>query len=1108
MPRTMTTRSAGRSTAASRGGGTGGRSGSGSGRTRGRSGGQGNGRDDGSSGQVGNGRNQNGNAINDHIRGDAGNATEDNDCRGYTCKEFLACNPKEYDGKGGAIVYTRWIEKMEPVYDMSGCRDSQRVKYTAGSFVDKALTWWNFKIHTRGREATNHAMVEAGHAACTDRFHELARGTVAATEPKTIQKAVQIAGTLTDEVLRNGTIKKNPERRGNVGKPSKDRNEREDNKRTRTGNAFSTTENLVRGGYTGTEPKCTACGYHHLPETPGRFCFNFNRLGHFAKDCRVVPRNVNPTNARNLISRTYFECGSTNHIKGQGHESQRNQARGRAFMLGAEQARQDLNIMTGSFTLNDYYATTFFDSGANYSFVSTTFLPLLNIEPSDLGFSYEIKIASEKLVVRIPLLDGKVLRLLGEKSKEKMRRFMSVKAKEKEQEEIVVVRDFTELRVHEDDIPKTPFRTRYGHFKFTVMPFALTNAPAVFMDQMNRVCRPYLDKFVIVFIDDILIYSRTLEEHEMHLGLVLELLKKEKRFIEDFSKIAKSLTILTQKNKTIDWGEEQENAFQTLKDKLSQKEASVESAGLHRGIGEMIELRNDGALYYLDRIWVSLKGDVRTLIMDEAHKSKYFVHPGADKMYYDLKDRYWWPCMKKDIDVYEGIAMDIVTKLPRTSSGHDTIWVIVEGLTKSAHFLSMHEDYKMDRLARFWQSMQEALGTRLDMSMANHSQTNGQIEFSYNYSYHSGVRCAPFKALYGRKYRSTIIWAEVGEGHLIRPKLVQETTEKISQIKDRLKAARDRQKSYADKRRKPLEFSIGLKAVLEINDLKWDITGPGRMRMLLPLLVLELLLEFFVEEAKNVVEQLAERGNRNIQSLQNFRVIHKSSISFKNTSQIYLIHAVAPILSTKEPEHSSSMGYENPNTTSETESDEIIKSGVEELVPILIYDDFEDVEYVKPSLPDPEIVNSVEEENVVHQEEEETRSGNTTHVDNSLPEYDSFCFEIEPDQERLINVVKNNISDDSTKVDIHFLEELLIDDFILSHKSFDSNFEDNPSIPRPPPEPPNAEFDAGKEILVVMNDKDEDVDYSSFIFVIYPEMFPLLLFTESEDMIFDPSISV
>ncbi|GJR40049.1 putative reverse transcriptase domain-containing protein [Tanacetum coccineum] len=165
----------------------------------------------------------------------------------------------------------------------------------------------------------------------------------------------------------------------------------------------------------------------------------------------------------------------------------------------------------------------------------------------------------------------------------------------------------------------------------------------------------------------------------------------------------------------------------------AQEEASDESAGLQKGLDEMVEYRGNRALYYLDQIWVPLKGDVRTLIMDEAHKSKYSVHPGANKMYYDLRDRYWWPGMKKDITVYvsrcltclkvkaehqrpsgllqqpeipewkyDRIAMDFVTKLPKTSSGHDAIWVIVDRLTKSAHFLPMHEDYKMDRLARLY----------------------------------------------------------------------------------------------------------------------------------------------------------------------------------------------------------------------------------------------------------------------------------------------------------------------------------------------------------------------------------------------------------------------
>ncbi|GJW68727.1 reverse transcriptase domain-containing protein [Tanacetum coccineum] len=248
MPPRMMTQSAGQPAAASRAGETGGRAGRGGGRTRGHSGDQGDGRIDGQGGQVGG----QGREVNDGVDGVPDFSTIIAQ-QGCTYKVFLSCNPKEYDGKGGAIVYTRWIEKMESVQDMSGSRDSQKVKYTSGSFVGKALTWWNSQIHTQGREAAvgmswedfktltreefcpsnemqkletefwNHAMVGAGYAAYTDRFYELARlvphlvtlegkrieryvyglvlqirGMVAATELKTIQKAVQIAGTLTD----------------------------------------------------------------------------------------------------------------------------------------------------------------------------------------------------------------------------------------------------------------------------------------------------------------------------------------------------------------------------------------------------------------------------------------------------------------------------------------------------------------------------------------------------------------------------------------------------------------------------------------------------------------------------------------------------------------------------------------------------------------------------------------------------------------------------------------------------------------------------------------------------------------------------------------------
>ncbi|GJX15204.1 putative reverse transcriptase domain-containing protein [Tanacetum coccineum] len=237
-----------------------------------------------------------------------------------------------------------------------------------------------------------------------------------------------------------------------------------------------------------------------------------------------------------------------------------------------------------------------------------------------------------------------------------------------------------------------------------------------------------------------------------------------------------------------------------------------------------------------DRILAAQKeGDVRTLIMDEAHKLKYFVHSGADKMYYDLRDRYWWPGMKKDIAEYqpeipvwkwEGIAMDFVTKLPRTSSGHDIIWVIVDRLTKSAYFLPMREDYKMDRLSRLYlNEIVARYGMPISIILDRDSR--------FTSSYYSSMRCAPFEALYGRKFRSPIMWAEVREGQLIGPEIVQETTEKISQIKDRLKVAHDRQKNYADKRRKPLEFSVGDYVLLKVSPWK-GVVRFGKKRKLAP----------------------------------------------------------------------------------------------------------------------------------------------------------------------------------------------------------------------------------------------------------------------------------
>ncbi|GJY25963.1 putative reverse transcriptase domain-containing protein [Tanacetum coccineum] len=293
----------------------------------------------------------------------------------------------------------------------------------------------------------------------------------------------------------------------------------------------------------GTWPKCTTCNSYHALGGPCRICFNYNHSGHLARDYRSVLRNVNPVNAKNLNVRACYECGSTDHVRsvcpmwnraqgqgenrpnqvaanngGQGRRNQANQARGRAFMLGAEEARQDPNSVTGTFTLNNHFATTLFDSGADYSFVSTTFIPLLGLEPNDLGFRYEIEIASGQLVeidkvikgckleikghvfdidlipfghgsfdmiigmdwlsnykaeivchekvVRIPLPDDKVLRVVGERLEEKARFLMGVK----KQEEIVVVRDFPEVFL--DDLSRLP-PIREIEFRIELIPVAM-----------------------------------------------------------------------------------------------------------------------------------------------------------------------------------------------------------------------------------------------------------------------------------------------------------------------------------------------------------------------------------------------------------------------------------------------------------------------------------------------------------------------------------------------------------------------------------------------------------------------------------------------------------
>nr|GEW38862.1 putative reverse transcriptase domain-containing protein [Tanacetum cinerariifolium] len=815
----------------------------------------GNGNDRNGNGENGNGRNGNGeNGNGKNKNGGNRNPNENNRgdkpvSREYTYQDFMKCQPPNFKGTKGVIRLTRWFEKIETVFHISNCLAKYQVKELMKLMAE--VYYLRNEIQKMESELWNLTMKNNNLAAYTQRFQELPmmctkmvpeeedrvekfikglldniQGNVIAVEPARLQDAVRFANNLIDQKLKGCAVKsaKN-KRRLEVNQRDNCRQQQPFKRRNVRGHNVArayTASNNERKPYNGLLPLCNNYKLH-LERPCNARCGKCNKCGrqrHFRSDCQK-PKDQNRRN----------KAGNKNGV---------GEARGKAYVLGVGDANPDSNVVNGTFLLNNHYAFLLFDSGADRSFVSSNFSTLLDIIPNTLDVSYDVELADKRISKTNTVLRGCTLGLLGhpfnidlmpvelgifdviigmdwlanhhavivcdekivlipygdevlivqsdrggkgEKSKlsiisctktqkyikrgcliflaQVKKRQTEDKSEEKQLEDVPTMRDFLELqgsrvysnidvrsgyhqlRVREEDIPKTAFRTRYGYYESQVMPFRLTNAPAT--------------------------------------------------------------------NVKFDWSEKAEAAFQLLKQKLCSasilafpeggENLMVYCDASRKGLGAVLMQREKVIAY---AIWIPCRGNLRELTMHESHKSKYSIHPGSEKMYQDLKKLYWWPNMKAEIATYVSTQLDMSMAYHPQTDG------------QSKRTIQTLEDMLRACVIDFGKGSDSHLPL---------------VEFYYNNSYHTSIKVASFEALYGRKCPSPICWAEVGDAQLTGPEIIHETTEKIILLRNRIHPARDRQKSYADRIRKPLKFEVGDKVMLKVSPWKGVICFDKRRKL-------------------------------------------------------------------------------------------------------------------------------------------------------------------------------------------------------------------------------------------------------------------------------------